>query len=329
MQEPPQLVVAFVAHYLQMGASHVQIYLDGPNQEAQRLLSDHPRVTVTLADAAHYRSQCKEPMPSHMHRKLRLNANLAYVAAQADWLLHVDADEYVQCADFGQYLATVPQDVDTVRIPNGERVFFKGEPLNTIFDGGMAKPVVNRPRRIKLLRGEASLIYTDRGFFGHTAGKSITRTGRSMRLGIHAPMRRSGARKMWAEEALLCHFDGLTRFHWVMKLLRYADASMYDERQSRGSGRPRYEQLKYITQDDAHLERAIALHDEIRVIDAERAEKMRLRNVLVPMEINPAEAVWSTFGRDIVDLSPEAFDDHLRQSWTQAKPYQEEERLRA
>ena len=54
VDEPPQLVAAFAAHYLALGASEIRLYLDRPDPAAQHLLGRLAGVHVTVCNDQHW-----------------------------------------------------------------------------------------------------------------------------------------------------------------------------------------------------------------------------------------------------------------------------------
>ena len=307
--EPLPLLAAFAAHYAEMGASVIRLYLDRPVPGLATCLSRIDAVDIIEADESHYRRALEAPgKPDRLNRKQRLNANHAARTMDVDWLLHVDADEFLASDDFGAELAALPDEVDSLHIPNGERAWIAGAPNTTIFDGVLRWPVTGPRRRVRRLLGEEVMRYTNRGFCGHDWGKSCTRTGRGLKLGLHRPRSDPPAVVVTSERAKICHFDGLTRVHWVAKLRRYAELGMYS--QPSGGRRFRYEQMRYVTEAGGQGDAAMAMHDLARVIPAEQAETLRDKGVIEPMPCDPAAATRRAFG-DEVDLSPAAFDAAL------------------
>ncbi|MHA6326216.1 glycosyltransferase family 2 protein [Roseivivax sp. CAU 1753] len=304
--EPPALLAAFAAHYAHLGAAAIRLYLDRPDPAVARLLATVPGVEVIDADAAFYvQSLGCRTKPGALNRKQRFNADHALETMDVDWLLHVDADEFLAAGDFAAELCAVPDDVDSLHIPNGERAWLAGARSDTIFDGVLRWPIPGPPRRVRRILGDEVARFTDRGFCGHMWGKSVTRTGRGLKLGLHKPRRDPPARQIEASEAQLCHFDGLTRAHWVSKLLRYARLGMYAK--PVGPHRCRHEQVAFVQAAGSDASAGSALHDKVRIISATDAAAWQEAGWLAPMPCDPAAATRLYFG-DSVDLSPAAFD---------------------
>ncbi|MHA7875906.1 glycosyltransferase family 2 protein [Roseivivax sp.] len=306
--EPPALLAAFVAHYLSLGADPVRLYLDRPEPEAEALLSGLPGVELIRADAAFYlRTLGRRRRPDHLNRRQRMNIDHAYATLPVDWLLHVDADEFLAAPEFVARLDVQPPEVDSLRIANGERAWLAGPPPRTIFEGVLRWQVPGPRPAVRARLGPEVMRFTDRGFCGHALGKSVTRTGRGLRLGLHAPRREPVAQIAEMPDARIVHFDGLTRAHWCAKLMRYAEQGLYDA--ARPAQRFRAAQIAHVTEAGGRAA-AEALHDRLRVLGAAEAEALQAESLLEPMPCDPAGAARALFGEGL-DLSPEAFDRAL------------------
>ncbi|SFP99051.1 Glycosyl transferase family 2 [Roseivivax halotolerans] len=304
--EPPELLAAHAAHYVTMGASEIRYYLDRSDPRINELLGRVPQVHLIGADEAFYTDIVGvRRKPAALNRKQRFNAEHAVRTMEVDWLLHVDADEFLAAEEFAGLLSALPDDIDSLHIPNGERVWLRDAPVDTIFDGALLWQVPGPPRAARRLLGDELALFTDRGFCGHALGKSVTRTGRGLSLGLHGPRREPPARIAESREAKICHFDGLTRAHWCAKLMRYAAQGMYKDGSRAQSFRAR--QIAEVTEAGGDGAAALALHDKLRVLGPELADALRQAGCLEPMPCDPARATAALFGGS-VDLRPEAFD---------------------
>lgn len=93
VKAPEPKVLAFVAHHLSLGADHIWIYFDDPEDPAHAALSGLPRVTATLCTAEHWKTMGNRH-DRHQNRQAR-NARDAYQRCPVDWLAHVDVDEFI------------------------------------------------------------------------------------------------------------------------------------------------------------------------------------------------------------------------------------------
>lgn len=99
VKAPEAKVLAFVAHHLSLGADHIWIYFDEPDDPAVAALADLPpnildRITATPCDAGHWERTGGRHV-RHQNRQAR-NAKDAYQRCPSDWIAHIDVDEYIQ-----------------------------------------------------------------------------------------------------------------------------------------------------------------------------------------------------------------------------------------
>jgi len=224
VDEPPGLVTAFAAWYLQLGAAAVYLYFDRPDDPAAGMLRDTPGVCVATCDAAHWARLGKRRPRRHEVRQVK-NANDAYQRSQADWLLHCDADEFLApVVPVPEVLETLPGEVDSLVVPVAERMHGPEEAGAHVFEG-----MFRRPFRGPVVQGRAlfgaSYDLTYRGMTGYAHGKVFTRVGRPARLSIHRAKPTEGASALILSQGLvdqfeLLHFEGLSPLHWEYKLRR-------------------------------------------------------------------------------------------------------------
>lgn len=90
-------ILNFAAHYLDLGAHRVHIYLDEDQPEARSALKRHPKCRVILTDEGYWkrRRRAKGRPDPHQSRQT-VNASHCYKrGAQVDWLFHADVDEFL------------------------------------------------------------------------------------------------------------------------------------------------------------------------------------------------------------------------------------------
>lgn len=303
VREPFALLAAFAAHYLSIGASEVHLFVDQPEPGDVERLNALENVFATDANARYFLRAHGIKRPHANMRRQRINADHAYRTTKADWLLHVDADEFLQPGALTQELAALDADIDVLRVPNGERAF--AGPPQSIFDG-VLRVMPDRPRRVRHLFDPVVTQFSNAGFTGHAMGKSLTRTGRNYRIGIHAPLLRFDVRAVTSTSAILCHFDGLTPLHWAQKLWRYVGTGIYDD--ARSVGRARHLQMQFSDLAQDAPERVVWLHQRLKVIAASQLPPLLLNGLVRPIELQIETAVGRLFGRGQIDLSAAAFD---------------------
>lgn len=234
--EPGDLVLANVAYHLGVGATEAHLYLDDPADPIAPILRAVPGCFVTICDAAHWAhltGLAGGGRPIGQNRRQGLNATQAYQKTNCDWLLHLDADEFLSIkGDFRAELAGFTRDSGYIICTSHERIFRRDEVSNGIFDGGFRMPTnANTPKQQAIFGKAARFLKS--GMSSHTIGKSITPTGFDYQIRIHRPRAVPMYRNMAhaprshtgfpAQTAHLLHFDGLTPLHWILKMLRYKE----------------------------------------------------------------------------------------------------------
>jgi hypothetical protein len=325
--EPPELLCAFVAHYLGLGAQEVHLFLDAPDDETVGILSKIDGVRLTLCTEQYWIETNGKRPPGQIMRQIK-NANRAYAQCTTDWFFFCDADEFlVSKADVAQSLSEVPETTLFCRPQMCERIFQSDRPQNELFDGLIRRMLPPRPALLSRIYGDLALM-TTRGLTGHVIGKSFVRAGRDdLRIRIHFPVPYDGA----AEEALkkegrlkpgpflrdswLVHFDGMTALHWQLKLLRYyldyaplLDAGKKNTFTKRTPARSNQLNALYESRGDhAALERLLGL---IR-LDATVLEKLTAADGVLDLHCNPAQEARALFGQEFT-FSAADFDAKLR-----------------
>lgn len=228
VREPAALVLAFAAHYAALGAREIWLFFDDPTDGTADLAVHFPRTRVIRCDAAYWTARRRSPPALQSVRQLA-NATYAYNRSEADWMLHVDADEFLWCeAPLAEDLDRLDPEDGWLKIRNLERVWLPDTGSAHIFEGAFRRPVIPKDTHIDLapIYGE-TLGYLKMGFAGYPVGKALSRTGRHFRLNVHSPRAGTGPKDALpafktARGVHLLHFDGLTPAHWAAKTLRYA-----------------------------------------------------------------------------------------------------------
>lgn len=220
VDEPAPLVAAFVAHHLNEGAREVHLFLDKPDPQTATILRGLEGCVLTRCDKAHWQAHNGGTKPYLHTRRQIINANLAYQRCRADWLVHCDADEFIRDGRaMAEELRAVPAACDHLRLRVAERVMPAGVAQEALFEGLFRLPVWEQPRRLDPIHHPVEA-FLDRGLTGHPNGKAGVRCGRDLRLNIHQPAGEIPSQPILTTRLL--HFDGLTEFHYLLKLLRRA-----------------------------------------------------------------------------------------------------------
>ncbi|MCQ0092035.1 glycosyltransferase family 2 protein [Roseovarius sp. M141] len=314
--EPAQLLLANVGWHIGTGAAEVHVYLDDPDDPVLPLLEAIPGVCAVRCDDAHWRRAApagRRP-PTHRRRQA-LNANHALKRCGVDWLVHLDADEFlVQDRPLGAEMAAVRELECELYFPVAERMYLPG-PQTSIWEG-----VFRTCTRSLIRRGDGidtdRVIYGDHvdfldfGVLGHSAGKCAVPRDGDYRLGIHWAFRGKGrtrAERFRSTAARLLHFDGLTRLQWLTKLRRYTEYDPAD--------------FNVAAHRQAQIDRAAsvaatpggyeALHAELKEIGPQQQARLRAFGLLYETPFNPTPVLGDVLG-NLPDFSVEAFNAELR-----------------
>jgi hypothetical protein len=233
MDEPAQLVAAWAAHHLAIGASEVWIFLDRPNPGAEALLAGIEGVYLHRSGDDGWARAWKQKRPARHQGRQKYNATRALAETGCDWLCHCDADEFIapfEGRDLARDLGHVGPGKVWVKLEVEERSFVSGLPgmdaAGTIFQGDFRRPWIGQPEAMAAFYGPRAP-FVDRGLGGHVAGKSITRAGLGLVIGVHYPLSHWDSSKndqpyRPANAARLRHFDGMTPLHYLLKMIRRA-----------------------------------------------------------------------------------------------------------
>ncbi|WP_146345910.1 glycosyltransferase family 2 protein [Phaeobacter marinintestinus] len=303
VSEPLPLLQAFVAHHLAMGADQVVLHFDTDDQIAMQALGSIEGCRVE--PPVDRKSGRRTPVPVRQV----LNATRSYEQAETEWLLHIDADEFLVAPDdvHGQ-LADLPETVVAAGVTPLDRVWLLETPPTEVFDGLFRR--LPSPDQMQALEDvyRADLRYLDGGFSGNGAFKSFVRTGLNVKPGVHGPTGPDGQELPVVNlsyPAGLLHFDGLTPAHYLAKMQRkIAQQPGWFTFPAPG----RRAQLEEIWRAGADTDRLDRLVASCKMIDAEQADALDAMGLLrrEPFDVRPAlEAVFA--GQDI-DLSIKSFD---------------------
>lgn len=213
--------IRFAAWYLEAGANGLTLLFDNPQDPAIGVLGGHPKITCIPCTPGFWQEL---GLTQDIRFPKRQNFALSWVYrnTREDWLLNVDADEFLYVAEAGitGLLTAQPDDIETVRIETAEIVEPEVAQATSVFRLPMERDVAKR-----VYSEHANLFGPRRmGLVGHPQGKSATRTGlKGVSLRQHWPQRRNGEAMIdrligRADHAYLLHFIGLDYDAWVGKL---------------------------------------------------------------------------------------------------------------
>ncbi len=225
IKEDAALVKTFVRYYLSEGADSMTIYFDGPSTVPKEALPANvelievgpkDKMAIPTGDAGH-----RSAFQGVLHLK-------EHARTKADWMLAVDADEYVTTGTgmrLDAFFAALPADLEAVRFPVAEAVWTGGEDTTRPFTNTWFRAPLGRWQTALLtpfLYGRRTRLYR-RGLIGHCAGKSAVRTSVPVdKIGCHHGERGGRVLGRWAGEdgiapALVAHFDAISFIRWTEK----------------------------------------------------------------------------------------------------------------
>ncbi|WP_420862690.1 glycosyltransferase family 2 protein [Algirhabdus cladophorae] len=313
VDEAPELTVAFVAYHLDLGAHEVFIFLDRSDDPVAAVLAQMDRCYVVACDGDHWVRAGKAQRPyQHTHRQ-STNANLAFAQSTADWLFHIDADEYLYpMGDWLDEMARVPKG-HYLRVFNVERVRLAANPEpEHLFEGPFLRKL--DAQESQLLGAEAQFYHE--GFSGHSVGKSAAPVGAKMRLSIHRPRLTKGPRprptppKRVARAVTLLHFEDITPLAWTFKRVRRMIRNAGSDKPLKSSGH-RQAQIDWLAAHAPTGAEAMAFYRRLCVIEADRATALRQIDALYDLELDVQGALDRVCPQLKVDISPARLDAWL------------------
>jgi len=215
VKAPKDELLAFVAHHLSLGASHLYIYFDDPADPAVEAVAGHPRITAIRCTDWYW--LLRGGRYHKLQKRQVRNARHAQARCRCDWLGHVDVDEFLHAPrPVSELLAEVPPDVPDVVMEPFEAMhdpdlpddIFTARHFRGVLNGRHAalQPAVFGPAAVALRKGG----------LGHVVGKSFCRPrARGIAIGLHL-VKRNGV-NLWTPfhpELRLLHFHAQDPVAW-------------------------------------------------------------------------------------------------------------------
>lgn len=234
MRESHEIVDRFVRYYLHLGADEVFIFVDGPAGDLAKLATDQVRI-ISCDDT--FWAKENGHKPDTLEDAQSAVFMMGYRAAQTDWVMVVDADEFA----FGplkmnQVLADIPADIDAVVLPTAEAVWMPDDPADLAPFSSTGFRVATKGRGsvlARLIYGPKTAALFRHGLIGHMEGKQILRTGRKFdRIVCHRATRDGvelgtfvGNINPAFSEMYVAHFDAIGFDRWSQKWTRRLEGS--------------------------------------------------------------------------------------------------------
>jgi hypothetical protein len=176
-------IAAWAAHYLDLGATALHLFLDTPAPETAAFFAAHPAITVTTCDAAFWEAAGKPRPEAHQLRQAH-NATLCLRRCGLHFLGHFDIDEFLVSPNpVARALDFVPADAAFARVRPAELLApLDGPPRHF----KRSHRAAGRPKALLETLYPTFGPYLAGGLVSHTTGKIFARTGiPDTRLGIH------------------------------------------------------------------------------------------------------------------------------------------------
>ncbi|MFN3825535.1 MAG: glycosyltransferase family 2 protein [Pseudorhodobacter sp.] len=222
LKAPVDQVRAFVAHHLGLGAAHLWLFFDDPDDPAFDAVAGLDRVTATRCDMAYWTGLINKRPDRHQNRQGR-NMQAVYKATSLPWLGHIDVDEYLAPSEeIGAVLARHPADRPMYRMAPWEALHDPALP-DDIFTARQFRAALSGADRAgareRVFGPFAPLL--PQGVLSHSAGKCFFRTGLArFEPRLHGAFR-AGARVPGGEfgpEIALLHFHAEDPARWKDRL---------------------------------------------------------------------------------------------------------------
>ena len=179
MKAPTKDILNYAAHYLNLGAAQLYLFLDVPDPQAQKHLDQHQNINVVTTDPDYW--QARGRAPQTVERRQIENIKSAIEYARDDniaWLGHFDSDEFLHVpshANVGMRLARLDADVMCARALPVEYLV----PDQPDYRGPdqfkrLATPFARR-RQISMRAYPEFGAQVSGGFLSHQVGKSFFR----------------------------------------------------------------------------------------------------------------------------------------------------------
>lgn len=215
-------LLAFAGHHLSIGAAHVWLHFDDPDDPALPVLSSLPRVSAIRCDAVWWQADGRQRPEAHQNRQAR---NIQRLCAEAPlpWIVHLDVDEFLlPDRPVSEILAELLPDNLMLRVAPWEALH---DPAlqNDIFTARHFRAALRGPDmaglRAEVFGRHADLLPD--GMLSHAAGKCFFRTGiRRLEPRIHgafyAKARLAGG--AFHPDLSLLHFHAQDPADWIDRL---------------------------------------------------------------------------------------------------------------
>jgi hypothetical protein len=191
VKDTPEAIQRFVSWHLAMGADHMHLFFDDPNDPSIAMLAPLDRVTATPCDGEFWTQLMGKPVLKRHGRRQNGATAFGYRQVQQGWVLNLDCDEFIYSPlkPVSDILRDQPDEVQVIRVRPAEEVCPGAPDGKELFRQPVSQDGLER------VYGDFAPILAGRaGFVGHRDGKSFIRAGISgLKLRQHWPCASDGA----------------------------------------------------------------------------------------------------------------------------------------
>lgn len=230
VREDSKVLRKFVDYYLSEGADRIILYYDGVCPIAENAWP-YDSVKIYNIDES-FKAQNASGDPKDLIATQEMIFTCAHAANSSEWLLVVDADEFVYVPDtsIAEALGNVDDFIESIRFRVGEAVWGPADQLGFAFGCTYFRLPMGRPGSVflpRILYGNISSLFR-RGLLGHLAGKHAIRKGVEVQVvGCHFSRRLGEPIGDWSDDrhvgitgSFVAHFDSISFERWEEKWVR-------------------------------------------------------------------------------------------------------------
>lgn len=319
VREPTDLLIAFAAYHLSVGAEQILLYFDTPDDPAADILEQIGGVFVTRCTDSFWKPLGGPPLSLDDRQKVIVDH--ARKRAQVDWIAHIDADEFLHMPNglHPSFAAMRERDHSWIKIPVAERVWLGTPDPGTLFGGAFRSPIEGSRKEVMEVYGTGLDFLFPMGTAGHPFGKPLGKVRAPEQVfEVHRVVSLAGDRlpACEARQVKLLHFEGLTPLHWGRKILRKA----LEHRQSPLTiRRARLAMIESIVQAPDPGATVLEWYDRVHVLQAGVAERLRAHNALSEITLDIRSAIETHAPGMTVDLTFAGIDAALRADFEAAR----------
>lgn len=290
LREPLADTLRFVAWYLNAGADGLTLLFDDPQDPAIGVLRDHPKITC-IGCTPDFWVDLGLTQDVRFPKRQNVALTWLYGRQPHDWLLNVDADEfmYLPGGDIAAFLAGQPEQVHSVRVETAEIVIAPEGYVGSLYRTPMGRKAAHRVYR-------DSLEYFGprrKGLVGHPQGKSFTRAGvEDIRLRQHWPQR---ARGREVTEVFVPAQSGMALLHHIGLDYDVWRGKLGWRMTSAGFTVPLTHQIEALTQHGDAEDRLRLLHRDLHAMDEARAARLQAEGASLQVQLDLDSIVRAQF----------------------------------